>query len=129
MSHVVISFQERLVAVHPRTGERVWELETGVKEIYGQLCVEDERVLYVIKRKVLCADYRTGRLLWTAAIPFLRPRMLSCSGCIVLADIGEALALSLQDGSQLWHDKFPGYGLGGGAMAAPGVMAPIDLWK
>jgi hypothetical protein len=93
------------------------------------LRVEDHRVLYVVTKQVLCVDYRTGRLLWSAPIPWQRPRVLAYAGCVVLADVGEAMGISLQDGSQLWHDKFPGYGIYGGAMAAPGVTAPIDQWK
>lgn len=126
---VVLSFQKRLVAMHAHTGERAWEYELPKKTDSSRVVVEQGRVLFVSDRSMLCLDYATGALLWSTPLPgsvASDPSFLVYAGCVVLCEIGEAVSLTLEDGSLRWHDDFRGYGICGGAMAAPGVTVPID---
>jgi outer membrane protein assembly factor BamB len=125
---IVLSFEDRLVAVNAHTGERVWTVETEAAHD-GQLRVDDSRVFYLAKRKLWCLGYLDGRRLWTAELPRgvgSAPNILAYEGCVVVLGNGEAAAISAHNGAILWHDGFAGFGIYGGAIAAPGIASPID---
>jgi outer membrane protein assembly factor BamB len=124
-----MSFKKHLVAMNAHTGERVWTFKLGLKANVGRLVVDHGLVLFATTGKLFCLDYLTGSLHWTTDLPSVvagKPNMLVYAGCIVLLNVGEAVCFAAQDGRQLWHDKFSGFGIYEGAMAAPGVTAPID---
>jgi outer membrane protein assembly factor BamB len=126
---VVLTFAERIVAVNAHTGERAWEFAPGLKTPYGQVRVDQDRVLFLAKGTIFCLQYVTGTLLWKASVPRGigdEPNVLAYAGCVVVMGTGEAAGFALHDGSLLWHDPFKGYGVYGGAMAAPGVASPVD---
>jgi outer membrane protein assembly factor BamB len=126
---VVLTFAERIVAVNAHTGDRVWEFATDIKTPYAQVRVDQGRVLLVAKGTLFCLHYEQGTLLWKASVPRSmgdEPNVLVYAGCVLVTGTGEAAGFALHDGSLLWHDPFKGYGIHGGAMAAPGVASPID---
>jgi outer membrane protein assembly factor BamB len=123
---VVITFDERLVAMNAHTGQRVWECPTEMSTV-GRLFVDQGLVIYACDRTVYCVDYKTGALRWKVDdTVVVAGTVLVFAGCILLTSGGETACLNAQNGNLLWHDKFKGYGVGGGAMAAPGVAAQID---
>lgn len=122
---VVITFRERIVAVHARSGERAWEHETGFKASYQYLRVVDDRVFYVGGKQLLCLGYRSGELLWSAQLRHDTPNILVYGGAVLVTEVGETTGYAVEDGRELWHDNFKGYGIYGGAMAAPGLASPI----
>ena len=126
---VVLSFKNRLVGIHAHTGQRVWTFEFDINGGRGQLRVEAGRVFFIAKSTMFCLDYGTGALLWRTVIPNAlgsEPNTLCYADCIVLMGAGEAASFAMADGAKLWHDGFSGFGIYGGAMAAPGVASPID---
>jgi outer membrane protein assembly factor BamB len=125
---VVMTFHDRLVAMNAHTGQRAWEFQTDANAGVGRLFVDQGLVFYVAGSSVYCVDYLTGASRWRAPNPFtiFEANVLVYAGCLVLMANGEAACLNAQNGAQLWHDKFKGYGTLGGAMAAPGVTAQID---
>ena len=88
-------------------------------------------MFHIAKGKLLCLNYLTGELLWSVKLERVGdiPNLLVYAGCVIVTGIGEATSFALDDGRQLWHDKFKGYGIHGGAMAAPGVASPIQDTK
>lgn len=126
---VVLSLNKRLVAMNAHTGQRVWEYETGALP-EGRLFVDQNIVVYAIGRGLLCLDYMTGALRWKVPLPgsvgMGDERMIAFAGCVVVLGVAEAVCFNAQTGAQLWHDTFKGYGMGSGAIAAPGVAAQVD---
>lgn len=123
---VVLTFMKRLVAVNAHTGQRVWECPTDLT-LSGRLVVDQGLVVYVATQAIYCVDYLTGGVRWKVPNPLgVESNVILYAGCVLLTNRGEAVSLNAQNGAQLWHDAFPGYGATGSSMAAPGVSAQVD---
>ena len=125
----VVTLKNRIVAMDAHSGQRVWEVETIDPQGHGAVQVEQDFVVHAFKDVATCVRYSDGHVLWRANLPRqfkLAPNVMIFAGCVLLANTGEVAALHLHTGQLLWHDGFDGYGIYGGAMAAPGVFTRLD---
>ncbi|MCC6524549.1 MAG: PQQ-binding-like beta-propeller repeat protein [Polyangiaceae bacterium] len=120
---VVVALGGHVFGLDRRTGARLWEHEVGGR--FARIAVTADRVLAAGVR-LLCLEYPTGALLWTADLPWTAWTLLWSGGQILVAGSGEVACYS-ELGEQLWHDGFRGYGLSAVALGLPGVVAEADV--
>lgn len=125
---VVLAFGGRVIGMHAHTGERLWEHVTARRAGALRIATEAGRV-FVLSGELSCLDQVSGELVWKVSLPMTigpTPSLLPYASTVVVADMGEAACFAMEDGNQLWHDGFPGFGVANVAIAVPGANVQID---
>jgi len=128
-SILVVGLNSRVFGVDPASGRRVWEHlldSTPAGEV--ELLVHGGRVFATNGRVLACLEYPSGRLVGTRHLPGTfkgRPTMLLEAGRLFVGTRGELTCYDM-DGHELWHDGFPGKGVGSMSLGFPDNVRQAD---
>jgi outer membrane protein assembly factor BamB len=126
---LVVAFNGRVYGKDPRTGVTHWEHQLeGMGHTQVELTFSRGRIYASNGYTVACFAYPTGERLGTTQVPGSyrgRPTMLVEGDYLYLATNGE-LSCFDRDGKLVWHDPFPGKGLGSVALGFPGNVRQSD---
>lgn len=122
---VVVALGNKVVCLELESGKRAWEVTAQTPAVL-RVFVEAPWV-YVLGAKLARLHLETGAVDWLADVTTGRETLLVHDGFVLAGGAGEAGCYDAQTGRRLWHEKFPGYGLGPVALAVPGAVAQADV--
>jgi outer membrane protein assembly factor BamB len=123
---IIAAFGGRVLGLDPGTGEVRWEQLIETTGYACSLLVTNSTIYTCGVKKLVCLDYPTGAVRWTADMPRGRGTLLLEGGRLFVAtSSGEIDCFSL-DGQRLWHNPLKGKGNGAVALGTPGNVMQAD---
>lgn len=129
---LVVVFASRVYGMDPKTGKRLWEhdLDSPGSDNGVELMLDAQMLVACTQQELFAFGYPTGTLLWRKKLAGTysgRPVMLVSRGHLLVGRGGEVCCYTMQ-GELVWHDGFPGKGIGRVALALPGNVRQMDQY-